>query len=751
MPSRRLVLICALFLSLLAVAGAGAQAPTIPSDVQAIINKLKSGQGTTPAEQKRLKEWSQSMSGAASGGGANNASAASASAAPATGSPSQSSTPCPPAHALPVTAAAPTRAEYVVLVKSLVSTYGQKLGTHRAEFDRIFAQPGSSSTASQAGGVLFVSGAAGASVYASAVAAVANPDDLQVASNLGVALDSIPDAKAASAVLLYAHKLAPQQAMFALNLAWVYFNSGHVAEAKSLFQNAAILDPDLSGPSAGLGMLASCKGDTATAMSMFRKSLSKGYSGVVAVGYKQAEKTEEQKQQDSNEPPPSLPPSGSDDSSPLPEMPVTADPQETLGSQPAFQQAWNFADKEVQAANARWQDAQARVSAINRRAQIDPDGTIDLPRTFDRQLFEYRQILMLTVGTVQQVSFPTLQQAMSVIGPVNEQNAEATAVDSDTFLRLQKEQLADQEAHSDAFKRIVMQGLPPAAEAAAIEAEDARYSAQLAPLQQQGDDLAFKMCKRTKGTLETNYAQWFKVWKQYSDSSRASTRDFYAYSQPILDQIWVPSLNELLQADREIHVLALYRQDAQGALVVAGLAKGINDLKCVEPQPPGAPKTIKDPTLTKKEPDCPLNPPLKVSFVVGKMELGCESVKISGGEILQVEVERKFGKSTAYSVGLGVSASTPGISLGGGGDLGDNGKSWTPPGSTASASVGAQLSVTVRVNDSGAVEDVFVKSTVQASGSAGPLSGAIGITGTISLEDGAASVTPILKGSAGSK
>ena len=190
---------------------------------------------------------------------------------------------------------------------------------------------------------------------------------------------------------------------------------------------------------------------------------------------------------------------------------------------------------------------------------------------------------------------------------------------------------------------------------------------------------------------------------------------------------------------------------ARDTLVVAGLAKGINDLKCVEPQPPGAPKTIKDPTLTKKEPDCPLNPPLKVSFVVGKMELGCESVKISGGEILQVEVERKFGKSTAYSVGLGVSASTPGISLGGGGDLGDNGKSWTPPGSTASASVGAQLSVTVRVNDSGAVEDVFVKSTVQASGSAGPLSGAIGITGTISLEDGAASVTPILKGSAGSK
>jgi tetratricopeptide (TPR) repeat protein len=180
-----------------------------------------------------------------------------------------------------------------VLVKSLVETYGHRLGTHRVEFDRIFAKPGAASTASQAGPVLFISGAAGASVYASAVAASANPDDLQVASNLGVALDSIPDAKSASAVLLYAHKLVPQQAMPALNLAWVYFNSGHGAEAKALFQNAANLDPDLSGPSAGLGMLASCQGDTATAMTMFRKSLSKSYSGLVAVGYTQAQQAQE--------------------------------------------------------------------------------------------------------------------------------------------------------------------------------------------------------------------------------------------------------------------------------------------------------------------------------------------------------------------------------------------------------------------------------------------------------------------------
>jgi tetratricopeptide (TPR) repeat protein len=738
MAGKRLYLICVFILTLLVVAGARAQAPSIPSDVKAIEDKLRTGQPLTDAEEKRMDEWGDSINAAPAAGAGKNPFASAAQTAKST---SQSSTPCPPAHASLVTAAAPTRAEYVVLVKSLVETYGKKLGTHRAEFDHIFAKPGAASTASQAGPVLFISGAAGASVYASAVAAVANPDDLQVASNLGVALDSIPDAKAASAVLLYAHKLAPQQAMPALNLAWVYFNSGHAAEAKALFQNAANLDPDLSGPSAGLGMLASCQGDTATAMTMFRKSLSKSYSGVVAVGYTQAQQAQEQQQQqNSTEPPPSLPPSGSADSSPLPELPASADPQATLGSAPAFQQAMTYTNSEMQAAMKRVQDAQARVLAIGRRAQIDPDGTIDLPRVFDKQLFEYRQIAMLTIGASQSGLNQTMQQAIGVIEPTNQQTMKQILADQPNYVAVSN-QLRDEE--EDALKKL--------REALSGEAVAPDDKPSVPTIPQGTAEKEYKDCKLVKGMLETDYAQHFKIWKQFSDTARASSRDLYAYSQPIIDQIWVPSLNELVQANRELAVLALYKEDAGYATALAGLAKGLNELKCVEPQPPGSPKTIKDPTLTKKEPDCPLNPPLNLNFGVAKMELGCDHVKFSGGEILQVEVERKFGKSTAYSVGLGVSASMPSISLGDGGSLGDNGKSWSPPGSSVTANVGAQIMVTVRVDDNGAVGDVFVKSTVQASGSAGPLSGAIGITGTISLEDGAASVTPILKGSAGSK
>jgi hypothetical protein len=93
MVGKRLVVICAFILSLLVVAGAGAQAPSIPPDIKAIFDKAKSGQALTSAETKRLTDWGKSMSAAASGG-AGNASAASASADPAMGVQGQKP-PCP--------------------------------------------------------------------------------------------------------------------------------------------------------------------------------------------------------------------------------------------------------------------------------------------------------------------------------------------------------------------------------------------------------------------------------------------------------------------------------------------------------------------------------------------------------------------------------------------------------------------------------------------------------------------------------
>jgi len=75
------------------------------------------------------------------------------------------------------------------------------------------------------------------------------------------------------------------------------------------------------------------------------------------------------------------------------------------------------------------------------------------------------------------------------------------------------------------------------------------------------------------------------------------------------------------------------------------------------------------------------------------MELGCDHVKISGGEILRVEVERNFvRKDTAFWVGVGASASASTYNIGGG-NLGDNGQGWTPPSSPVNFDVTAQFLV----------------------------------------------------------
>jgi hypothetical protein len=325
-----------------------------------------------------------------------------------------------------------------------------------------------------------------------------------------------------------------------------------------------------------------------------------------------------------------------------------------------------------------------------------------------------------------------MQSAIGVTEPTNQQTMKQLLADQPNYVAISN-QIRDEEEEAIKKLREIFSG-------EAVAPDD---KPSVPTNLQENADKEYKDCKLVKGMLDTDYAQHFKIWKQFSDTARASSRDLYAYSQPIIDQIWVPSLNELVQANRELAVLALYKEDAGYATGLTGLARASKDLKCVEPEPPKPPKTVKDPTLTKKEPDCPLKPPLNLSLIVAKMELGCDHVKISGGELLRVEVERTFGKSTAVWVGVGVSGSLPGL---GAGDesLGDNGKGWSPPGVSVGASGTAQTLVGFRIGENGQLEDVMLKSTVQVGGNIGPVSGALGVTGTISLENGP-SITPVSK------
>ena len=758
---RRLA-IWALALMLCAAAGGAlAQTPPVPPDVQAILNKIQSGKQPTQAEEKRMEEWSQSMQQQYGGGGStpaqkqggSNAAPPASGAAqppsaklpanrPANAAPGSAmsalKTPCPPARAVAVPKAAPSQDEYTAFIKSIVDKYGRRLGVGRIEIDQTLAMPENAQAGGGIGAALFMSGAVSAAVYSSAIQVQSHPDDLQAANNLAVALDTIPDPAAATQVFLYIRKMAPDAALPALNLGWSYFNSGNSTLAQQQFQEASRLGPDLSGPDAGLGMLAACRGDQITALAEFRKSLKNGYSNMVYLGYENAQQGQQDQQPVYDVP---EEPAGDADSSPIPELPVSTDPQVTAASEAAFQHAMGFADQRTQALLQDLQDAQNRILALGRRAQLDPDGTLDLPRVFDKQLFEYQQIVQLTLGQAIKESGQQAQPSISAIEKASNEATGQAETDAPRIAQIQREEAQIRDAEASACL-----STPGPDVDACMAPYEAKIKAAQAPL----DEIAYRECKANKSLMDTDYTQEYKIWKEFSDSLRESTRDLYAYSQPVIDEVWAPALNDYLQAHRELVVLGLYKHDAQGGVVLAGLAKGYRQLTCVPPPPPESPKTTKDPALQKKKSNCPLVPPVRIGLIVVEMEVGCDKVKISGGEILKVQFERNFKKKeTAFHVGVGVSANLQ-IDLGGGNGLSDlpkeAGQSWSPPGSSAGLNTTADVMVGFRLNDAGALQDIDLESTVALSGSAGVAKGTAGFTGTISLENGA-DIGGILSGS----
>lgn len=90
-------------------------------------------------------------------------------------------------------------------------------------------------------------------------------------------------------------------------------------------------------------------------------------------------------------------------------------------------------------------------------------------------------------------------------------------------------------------------------------------------------------------------------------------------------------------------------------------------MKCVQPAPL-ADENATDPSLAKKKGDCPRNPPKKFEVIGFKIEWGCDTLKIEGGEGLMASVEFNTAKKeTTIWVGGGLEATADaghGVSVG---------------------------------------------------------------------------------------
>jgi Flp pilus assembly protein TadD len=693
-------ILAAVFLAVLLAVSSYAQAPPqIPPDVQAIMNKLSSGGTPTPQEQQRLQQWGQSMANSMSSSGSQTGGASQSPGSFGTSNPLVSSPqgsapggkisftqlcPKPSSAALPSTA--PTAAEYLALVKTLASRYGAKLDLQtRMALDSGVTQAGANAGSLPA--LLVPAGAINEAVYAGAVAAQRNPLDVNAANNLGVSLDQAADYPDAARVLLYLTSLRPQSPLAAVNLAWVDFNAGSSAAAKKQFVHAQSLGPDMAAPEEGQGLIAGCQGDMASAKTLLGSSLKKGYSTAGAVGFMAAQQAQPSSATDAGwSPPESEPPPNAD--SMIPDLKVPEQLQYSPDYAATLTQLLQHSQSRFVDLESQLMAAGQRVTALNQRARQQGDSVINLPLTFEAELFEFKEVVNLSYYA----RFRNVDQ-------VNKEITQAMNANLDTSVAT---------VNGD-----VQQLLALDEQMRACGLDDAC----LGKVMQQIDQLNYQMCLHSKQGIDAMYPPRYKLWKTQWDDFRPASADLYAFTDPILKKVWVPALYDFLSLQRETTVYSLYTPLAGGAAGLVKMGDAYKDMKCVPPPPKQTEEQAAPPDLPKeKPPDCPLGNGIGFGLLVVSVHLGCDSASIEGGEALKFKASRSFSthSTTLWAgVGAGASAGFDAPMLG----------SMTPK-----ASLSAEAGVGITIGQNGTVSDVFVSSELSAKVSAGKLD-----TGPISL------------------
>ncbi|WP_425147255.1 tetratricopeptide repeat protein [Deinococcus sp.] len=268
------------------------QAAVPPPDIVQLIQKLSKGQELTPAEEKKLDDWSNAQGGSAGTGGAS---------APAGGAASllgasrdnDDLQPCPMPPSRAPNADVPDQKGYVALVTAIQARL--KLKLNPAQFvtlEQNLSSKGKPQDASNVGLFLLTQNMGSAGAYAISKSALKTPDDATYANNLGMALRGLGGAanlSDAEQVLLYAASQDKKSANIPTNLGWLALDQKRVDAAQTYFRAALVNNKGASQAQAGLGLIALCQGHPKAALPLFRGSLQNGFSDFAEAGVRSAE------------------------------------------------------------------------------------------------------------------------------------------------------------------------------------------------------------------------------------------------------------------------------------------------------------------------------------------------------------------------------------------------------------------------------------------------------------------------------
>lgn len=292
---------------------AAAQQVQVPEDIQALVDKAAAGAELTEAEQERMRAWAQQAAARVQGAQQR---AGTGPRQPAPGGSAQSRGRLAGGKSLlaGVQSATPTekpglrlegrklltRGQYLALVKQCLAESAAALPAGvQARLDAVLASQTSPGFGGNLGALLSLFDSHLATpAYVLAHAALRTPEDVLVASNLGVALKNARFYERAYDVLSYADALEKNQPVILTNRAYAAMYLGDLTLAKRLLNASLEANPRQANAHTALALIARARGDAQGEARAAQAALACGYSAVSAAQAATSRKNDESRADD---------------------------------------------------------------------------------------------------------------------------------------------------------------------------------------------------------------------------------------------------------------------------------------------------------------------------------------------------------------------------------------------------------------------------------------------------------------------
>ena len=602
----------------------------------------------------------------------------------------------------------PSRSDYVKLMEALFKEYGKKTSRYRSQIDAVLLRAKADSDGANLGALFEGLGACDAAVYTTAWSAKRNPDDALTANNLGVALKDMGDYRKAILVLLYADRLQPNSPLILVNRAWVHYELGDLDGAKPLFERVALKAPELTSAQIGLGLIAYCRGDKATAERHFRKALEARMTPAMAAAWRRA-RGEEKKGESLNT---SESPKKEGEFQ-LPEMPSNPSVKKMSSAGPVFQRLGEVLDNQLKPLMDRKLELSKVVSKQwNRTSQAGPEGIV-VYRSLETTEFLFRDIARLVFAEKGRLGEAMKQLGKSMEG--TSKRAEARVPEFERYIKKDMDSVKEYEAllakhdkenaaldrEQEKMEQEVARlekarerclpkksdhWAPTASELACMERVNRqiddvearfkkrerefsqRQSREMERFHRKSEKEDYEACEWDRKFQEGEFQVQSAALGAYNKALRETLTEFYTFTTPVIESAFSPSMGELLNVEREIGVLTMLRNLTAQYEGLASNAESIASLECFPPSEEEPSPEPKEPNVPKTKPWCPFEKrSLKLQLSVIDFELDCEKVKLSSGELIVGSIERKFkSKETTLFLGVGGNLGITGGKVGAG-------------------------------------------------------------------------------------